>query len=80
MKAEVSNRNEELAKKQKLLIEMDEEVAKAFHSSVNISSKATFLSLLVYCKYILIDFVSYSIQWKQCSPVEDWLEKKTHSY
>ena len=36
---EIAHRNEELAKKQKLLIEMDPEVARAFHSSVNISSK-----------------------------------------
>ena len=36
---EIASRNEELAKKQKLLIEMDPEIAKAFHSSVNISSK-----------------------------------------
>ena len=35
---EIVTRNEELAKKQKLLIEMDSEIAKAFHGSVNISS------------------------------------------
>ena len=39
VKEEISNRNDELAKKQKLLIEMDGEIANAFHSSVNISSR-----------------------------------------
>ena len=39
VKEEVATRNEELAKKQKLLIEMDPEIAKAFYASVNISSK-----------------------------------------
>ena len=36
---EIALRNEEIAKKQKLLIEMDPEIAKAFHASANISSK-----------------------------------------
>ena len=39
VKDEISSRNEELAKKQKLLIDMDPEIAKAFHDSVNISSR-----------------------------------------
>ena len=39
VKAEIANRNEELARKQKLLIEMDTEIAKAFDKSANISSK-----------------------------------------
>ena len=39
---EIANRNEELAKKQKLLIDMDPEIAAAFHKSVNISSKNNF--------------------------------------
>ena len=38
VQGEIEKRNEELAKKQKLLIEMDPEIAKAFHGSVNISS------------------------------------------
>ena len=36
---EIANRNEDLAKKQNLLIEMDPKIADAFHKSVNISSK-----------------------------------------
>jgi len=42
---EIENRNEELATKQKLYIEMDPEIAKAFHSSFNISSKSLSHSL-----------------------------------
>ena len=48
VKESIANRNEELARKQKLLIEMDPEVARAFHSSVNISSKFFTLSPTVY--------------------------------
>ena len=40
VKEEIVNRNEFGAQKQKLLIEMDNDIAKAFHSSVNISSKS----------------------------------------
>ena len=43
VKDEIATRNEELAKKQKLLIEMDADIAKAFHNSVNISSKHHFV-------------------------------------
>ena len=38
IKDEIEHRNEEIAKKQKLLIELDPDVARAFHASVNISS------------------------------------------
>ena len=40
VKKEIVDRNEALAKKQNLLIEMDPEIARAFHSSHNISSKS----------------------------------------
>ena len=43
---EIETRNNELAKKQNLLIEMDSEIAKAFHSSVNISSKFILFNLI----------------------------------
>ena len=36
---EIVSRNDKLAEKQNLLISMDPEIAKAFHASVNISSK-----------------------------------------
>ena len=39
IKDEIANRNEELARKQNLLIDMDPEIAQAFHRSVNINSK-----------------------------------------
>ena len=39
VKDEIEHRNEEIAKKRDLLIEMEPEVAAAFHASVNISSK-----------------------------------------
>ena len=41
VKSEIVKRNTDLAKKQNLLIEMDPEIARAFQSSVNISSKLT---------------------------------------
>ena len=39
-KKKISERNQELAEKQNLLIEMDEEIALAWQQSVNISSKS----------------------------------------
>lgn len=39
VKDEIASRNEDLARKQNLLIDMDPEIAKAFHGSVNISSR-----------------------------------------
>ena len=39
----IKKRNDELADKRDLLIELDPEIAKAFRSSVNISSKCSFL-------------------------------------
>ena len=39
VKDEIANRNEAIAKKQKLLIELDSDIYDAFQSSANISSK-----------------------------------------
>ena len=58
-------RNEELAKKQKLLIEMDAEIAKAFHNSVNISSKHAF-SIINNLIKALIALLFSSIKWCRC--------------
>ena len=60
---EIANRNEELAKKQKLLIDMDPEIAAAFHKSVNISSKNNFYSQS-FSFHLLITLISYSFEWK----------------
>jgi len=57
VKSEIENRNEELATKQKLYIEMDPDIARAFHSSFNISSKclsssrSTLPGLLTFTSY-----------------------------
>ena len=55
VKSEIEDRNEELATKQKLYIEMDPEIAKAFNSSFNISSKSV-SSLLTVLNLPLINF------------------------
>ena len=39
MSQQIAKRNENLVVKQKLLIEVDPEIADAFHNSVNISGK-----------------------------------------
>ena len=39
VKDEIANRNESIAKKQNLLIELDSDIYDAFQASVNISSK-----------------------------------------
>ena len=41
----IKKRNDELADKRDLMIELDPEIAKAFRSSVNISSKSSFLGV-----------------------------------
>lgn len=66
VKEEIVNRNDELAKKQKLLIEMDSEIAKAFHSSVNISSM---YCLSIFCTSLcnLIVCLYFSVKWKLCT-------------
>ena len=46
VKDEIANRNDELAKKQNLLIEMDPGIAAAFHKSVNISSKCVIVVVI----------------------------------
>ena len=70
---EIETRNNELAKKQNLLIEMDPEIAKAFHSSVNISSKLILFNL-ISTLHVLIPSLLFSIKWKQCSPPQGWLK------
>ena len=66
---EIANRNEELAKKQKLLIDMDPEIAKAFHASVNISSRYN-SSLLSSLSSILLTLMLFSFERKQRSSPE----------
>lgn len=63
VKEEIVHRNEEVARKQKLLIEMDNDIAKAFHSSVNISSK---LFLIMHSIWLccLIICLLFSNKWK----------------
>ena len=39
VRKEIASRNEKLAERRQMLIEMDPEIAKAFHASRNISSK-----------------------------------------
>ena len=70
---EIANRNEELAKKQNLLIDMDPEIAAAFQKSVNISSKSSHscYSTLIHQ---LIATMLYSYQWKQLTPSENWFQ------
>ena len=63
--AEIANRNDELAKKQKLLIEMDPEIAKAFHNSVNISSKVIRHSIFALRKHLTF-YLSCSFKWQRC--------------
>ena len=75
---EIASRNEELAKKQKLLIEMDPEIAKAFHSSVNISSKFIVFAFNSTV-YVLTPSLLFSIKWKQCSPPQSWFEAPSNS-
>ena len=70
---EIVSRNEELAKKQKLLIEMDPEIAKAFHGSVNISSKFIVFALNSTA-HVLTPSLLFSFKRKQCSPSQSWLE------
>ena len=73
VKEEIVNRNEELAQKQNLLIEMDPEIARAFYSSVNISSKchhhqvASTMLLLIIC-------FQCSDEWHECSPPQGWFK------
>ena len=50
---EIVSRNIELAKKQNLMIKMDPEIAKAFHNSVNISSK--------YQNFVIVDLLQIVI-------------------
>ena len=69
VKAEIANRNEELAKKQNLLIDMDPEIAKAFHGSVNISSKSNHLQYPCMI-HVLIFCECFSYEWQQCSSPE----------
>ena len=64
---EIANRNEDIARKQKLLIEMDPEIAKAFDKSVNISSKFNHFPISSLIQ-ILIVSLSFSVKWKQCPP------------
>ena len=73
VKDEISSRNEELAKKKKLLIDMDPEIAKAFHDSVNISSRYN-SCLLSSWSSIWLTLMLFSIEWKQCSLAQGWLE------
>ena len=47
VKLQIERRNEDLATKQQLYIEMDPDIAKAFHASFNISSKLLSTSLSV---------------------------------
>ena len=77
IKESIEQRNEELAKKQKLLIEMDPEIAAAFNSSVNISSK---YSLAVMAPFVraLLTYIPCSIQWFQCSPSQSGVETPSH--
>ena len=73
VKEEIANRNEELAKKQNLLIDMDPEIAKAFHNSVNISSRSN-RHLSDSLVQILLTLMLFSGKWKQCSPPQGWLK------
>ena len=67
VKDEIAARNEDLAKKQNLLIEMDPEIAKAFHGSVNISSRFNQFPTISLTQ-ILIAYLLSSDKWKQCPP------------
>ena len=62
VKNEIESRNLQFAKKQKLLIEMDEEVARAFYNSSNISSKSKLFTIGCLLQ-VLIDYISYSFKW-----------------
>ena len=72
-KVEIVNRNEEIARKQKLLIDMDPEIAKAFDKSANISSKFNHFPIAILIQILIVSF-SFSIKWKQCSPSQGWFK------
>ena len=78
VKAEIANRNEELAKKQNLLIDMDPEIARAFHGSVNISSKSNhppdtcMMHVLIVCE-------CFSYERQQCPSPEGRIEAAQNS-
>ena len=74
---EIAIRNEELAKKQKLLIEMDPEIAKAFHGSANISS--TCIILLVNSTMPVLTYpLLFSDEWLQRPPPQGRLQAPPH--
>jgi len=78
VKSEIENRNEELAIKQKLYIEMDPEIAKAFHASVNISSKS--LSSSLSASYLILTLsVDCSDQWSLSSSLESRFETQENA-
>ena len=77
IKESIEQRNEELAKKQKLLIEMDPDIAAAFNSSVNISSKCN-LAVMASVVNALLTQITCSIQWFQCPPPQGGLEAPSH--
>ena len=60
VKDAIISRNDDLARKQNLLIEMDPAIATAFHKSVNISSKSLLLPaeppILPVCEYALLSY------------------------
>ena len=75
---EIELRNEELATKQKLYIEMDPEIAKAFHSSFNISSKSHSSSLSA--SYLILTLsVDCSDQWSLSSSLESRFETQENA-
>ena len=73
IKEEIASRNEDLAKKQNLLIEMDAEIAKAFHNSVNISSRCQHFSTARLVQGLTV-FLLYSVERQQCPPPQGGLQ------
>ena len=70
---EVANRNDALARKNNLIIDMDPQIAAAFHTSVNISSKYNhYIATSTYQQLIVILLHSY--QWNQFAPPQSWLQ------
>ena len=78
VKDEIASRNEDLARKQNLLIDMDPEIAKAFHGSVNISSRYHHFPSVCLLQALTIVWLC-SIEWQQRASYENWVKAPPHA-
>ena len=78
VKLQIERRNEDLATKQQLYIEMDPDIAKAFHSSFNISSKSHSSSLSTSHLMLTLS-VNCSNEWQVSWPPKSWVETQENA-